>query len=53
MEHKKWFVETKSEDIISKLNFTIIASTRKLNGIRDFIDTESEGGFDNLSTIKH
>ncbi len=48
-EHKKWLVETKSEDIISKLNFNIIASKRKLNGIRDFIVTESEGGFNNLS----
>ena len=28
MEHKKWLVETKSEDIISKLNFNIIALLR-------------------------
>ena len=48
-DHKKWLVETKTEDILSKLNFNIIASNRKLNGIRDFIATENDGGFNNLS----
>lgn len=48
-DHKKWLVETTSEDIISKLNFNIISSKRKLNGVRDFIVKESEGEFNSLS----
>lgn len=48
-EHKQWLIETSTEEILSKLNFNIIAAKRKLNGIRDFIVMESEGSFNNLS----
>lgn len=47
-EHKKWLVENKSKDIIEELNFHIIASERKLNGIRDFICKQNDGFFDEL-----
>jgi endonuclease III-like uncharacterized protein len=48
-EHKEWLVNNKSEDIIRKLNFNIIASKRKLNDIRDFIVKETNGFFDNMN----
>lgn len=48
-EHKEWLVENKSEDIIRKLNFNIIASERKLDGIRDFILKETNGFFNNIN----
>lgn len=48
-EHKEWLVKSKSKDIIKKLNFNIIASERKLNGIQDFIVKETNGVFNNIN----
>lgn len=47
-KQKDWLAATKAEDIVSRLNFNIIASKRKLTGIRDFIVTEAEGRFNKL-----
>ena len=47
-KHKQWLLENSTDNILSKLNFNIIAAKRKLNGIRDFIKTELDGGLRNM-----
>lgn len=49
LKHKKWLIENKIEDIIRELNFNIIASKRKLKGIRDFIEKQNNSFFSGIN----
>ncbi len=48
-QHKQWLLTNRLNEIIYKMTFKMIASTRKLQGIREFIRREREGEFRGLA----
>lgn len=48
-QHKEWLLNTDIDDIVDKMTFNIIASKRKLQGIKEFIRREKDGELRDLT----